>query len=213
MSINPEKGNSTSSQRTTGSSTGTAPGRSTPGRSARRGEAHLEHFAKTFEASARRWEMIVYPSMLAFIVVAVYGFYLVYSLTRDMHTLSNSMDPDMQPHMDTLADSVSSLSGSIDVMTRQVEKMTQSVLSMDKTMVAINGNMSFMREDMSRMTGSMNNMEPMLVNLAEMNVAMHRMNESIVSISMSITKMSHDVGAASHQFVRPMSVLNSFAPW
>nr|VFJ95439.1 MAG: hypothetical protein BECKLFY1418A_GA0070994_105010 [Candidatus Kentron sp. LFY]VFJ96027.1 MAG: hypothetical protein BECKLFY1418B_GA0070995_10789 [Candidatus Kentron sp. LFY] len=177
------------------------------------GEVYLERFAATFQASARRWEMIVYPSMLAFIVLAVYGFYLVYSLTRDMHTLSQSMDPDMQPHMDTLAETVTNLSKSIDVMSGQVVKMTQSVQNMDKTMTAINTNITFMREDMSRMTKSMDNMEPMLVNLSEMNVAIHRMNDSVVSMTMNIGRIGRDVGAATYQFVRPMSVINSFAPW
>nr|VFK12375.1 MAG: hypothetical protein BECKLPF1236B_GA0070989_10349 [Candidatus Kentron sp. LPFa] len=205
----PEKGDSASPRE---SSSSTAPNTS-PKRPAVGGEVHLERFAATFQASARRWEMIVYPSMLAFIVLAVYGFYLVYSLTRDMHTLSNSMDPNMEPHMDILAESVIDLSKSIDLMSGEVVKMTQSVQSMDKTMLAINTNIEFMRKDMSRMTKSMDNMEPMLVNLSEMNVAIHKMNESVVSMTMTMGKMSRDVGAATRQFVRPMSFINSFAPW
>ena len=63
------------------------------------------------------------------------------------------------------------------------------------------------------MTESMDNMGPMLVNLSEMNVAIHRMNDSIISMTMSIGQIGHDVGAATQQFVRPMSVINSFAPW
>nr|VFK68801.1 MAG: hypothetical protein BECKUNK1418G_GA0071005_12713 [Candidatus Kentron sp. UNK]VFK72997.1 MAG: hypothetical protein BECKUNK1418H_GA0071006_11563 [Candidatus Kentron sp. UNK] len=209
----PEKGDSASPRESSReSSSSTAPNTS-PKRPAVGGEVHLERFAATFQASARRWEMIVYPSMLAFIVLAVYGFYLVYSLTRDMHTLSNSMDPNMEPHMDILAESVIDLSKSIDLMSGEVVKMTQSVQSMDKTMLAINTNIEFMRKDMSRMTKSMDNMEPMLVNLSEMNVAIHKMNESVVSMTMTMGKMSRDVGAATRQFVRPMSFINSFAPW
>jgi len=215
MSIkDPEKWNSTSSQETlpreSPSSANASPERPAAGGG---GEIYLERFAETFQASARRWEMIVYPSMLAFIILAVYGFYLVYSLTRDMHTLSASMDPDMQPHMDTLASSVTSLSKSIDTMSDHVTQMTQSVQNMDKTMIAINTNITFMRDDMSLIAKSMDNMEPMLVNLSEMNVAIHKMNESIISMTISIGKMGHDVGAATQQFVRPMSFINSFAPW
>ncbi len=44
----------------------------------------MERLADTFESSAKRWELIVYPSMVAFIVLAVYGFYLVYTLSRDV---------------------------------------------------------------------------------------------------------------------------------
>ncbi|MBT8420472.1 MAG: hypothetical protein KJO08_06380 [Gammaproteobacteria bacterium] len=174
---------------------------------------HLERFAKTFEASARRWEMIVYPSMFAFIILAVYGFYLVYSLTRDMHTLADSMDSDMQPHMDILATNVAALSSSVDNMSTQVTRMTQSVQRMDETMVSMNVNLTAMRTDVSSISGNMNTMEPMLVNLSEMNKAMHSMNQSVVSMTVTMGKMSHDVGAVTHQFVRPMSAINSFMPW
>ena len=38
---------------------------------------HLERFARSFEISARRWELVVYPSLFAFIVLAAYGFFLI----------------------------------------------------------------------------------------------------------------------------------------
>ena len=50
--------------------------------------ACMDKFARTFEASARRWELIVYPSMLAFIVLAAYGFFLIYTLTGDVGRLA-----------------------------------------------------------------------------------------------------------------------------
>jgi len=175
--------------------------------------AHLERFARTFEASARRWEMIVYPSMFGFIILAVYGFYLVYSLTRDMHTLADSMDPDMQPHMDILATNVAQLSTSVDTMSEQVTRMAESVLRMDGTMTAMNVNLTAMREDVSGISKNMNALEPMLVNMSEMNKAVHSMNQSIVSMTVIMSKMGRDVGAASYQFVRPMSAMNSFFPW
>ncbi|MDT8281563.1 MAG: hypothetical protein RQ982_01985 [Gammaproteobacteria bacterium] len=34
----------------------------------------LERFTRAFEYSARRWELIVYPSLFAFILLAGYGF-------------------------------------------------------------------------------------------------------------------------------------------
>ena len=51
----------------------------------------MDKFATTFEASARRWELVVYPSLLAFIVLAAYGFYLIYTLTGDISRLARSM--------------------------------------------------------------------------------------------------------------------------
>nr|VFJ90742.1 MAG: hypothetical protein BECKH772A_GA0070896_1002327 [Candidatus Kentron sp. H]VFJ91807.1 MAG: hypothetical protein BECKH772B_GA0070898_1002127 [Candidatus Kentron sp. H]VFJ98456.1 MAG: hypothetical protein BECKH772C_GA0070978_1002127 [Candidatus Kentron sp. H] len=206
----PEKANSAPLQELSEPTTegGAAPVPQAPGEM-----VHLERFAKTFEASARRWEMIVYPSMFAFIILAVYGFYLVYSLTRDMHTLADSMDPEMQPHMDILATNIAKLSKSVDSMSEQVTRMAQSVRNMDGTMTAMNINLTAMRGDVSNISKNMNTMGPVLVNLSEMNTTMHRMNQSIVSMTVTMGKMSRDVGAATHQFVRPMSVINSFFPW
>ena len=39
--------------------------------------ACLDNFSRTFEASARRWEQVVYPSLLEFIVFAASGLLLI----------------------------------------------------------------------------------------------------------------------------------------
>ena len=35
----------------------------------------MDRFVKVFEASARRWELVIYPTMLAFVILAAYGFF------------------------------------------------------------------------------------------------------------------------------------------
>ena len=37
----------------------------------------MDRLSQAFENSARRWELIVYPTLFAFIILAAYGFYLV----------------------------------------------------------------------------------------------------------------------------------------
>lgn len=104
--------------------------RITGGRSATdSGEHHMERLATTFESSARRWEMIVYPSLFAFIVLASYGFFLIYSLTHDVASLA-----------------------------RNVSALTQSIDHMVVNMDSISGNMNSMSEDLSKIDASMNTM-------------------------------------------------------
>ena len=55
----------------------------------------MDRFVRVFENSARRWELIVYPAMLAFVVLAAYGFFLIYTLSKDIHTVAKGMDPQM----------------------------------------------------------------------------------------------------------------------
>ena len=48
----------------------------------------MDRFVRVFETSARRWELIIYPAMLAFVVLAGYGFFLIYTLSKDISTLA-----------------------------------------------------------------------------------------------------------------------------
>jgi len=173
----------------------------------------LDRFAKTFESSARRWEMIVYPSMFAFIILAAYGFFLIYNVTRDMHELAESMDPAMHKNMKIMANSVAEMTKNIATITENMNRMTASVEHMDATVKTVNDNMAVMRSDMGAMSKQIRTMEPMLVNLSGINKSMHVMNQSVNNMAITTDKMSRDVGATSYQFVRPMSAINSFFPW
>ena len=73
----------------------------------------MERFANAFEASARRWELIVYPALLAFVVLAAYGFFLIYTLSKDINTLARGMDPEMGKHLGHISESVIYLSENI----------------------------------------------------------------------------------------------------
>ncbi len=52
-------------------------------------EKVLAHFAASFEASAQRWERMVYPAILVFGALGVSGFWLIYSLTSDVRSMSS----------------------------------------------------------------------------------------------------------------------------
>ena len=55
----------------------------------------MDRLSLAFETSARRWELIVYPTLFAFIILAAYGFYLIFSLARDVHYLAMTVDSNM----------------------------------------------------------------------------------------------------------------------
>jgi len=76
----------------------------------------MEQFVRSFQQSARRWEIVVYPAMFAFALLAAYGFFLIYSLTSDMTKMARSIDPDMGDHMRTMAHSIKAMSTQIELM-------------------------------------------------------------------------------------------------
>jgi methyl-accepting chemotaxis protein len=130
----------------------------------------MDKFARTFEASARRWELVVYPSMLAFIVLAAYGFFLIYSLSHDISRLARSMETvvvsmnDVSANMTALSGNVALMSGNMAVIAHEVGDesgtMKNRLVKMDnmnQSMGVIALPMYQMRDDMGRMSKNMNN--------------------------------------------------------
>lgn len=103
----------------------------------------METLSKAFTASARRWEMIVYPSLFAFILLAGYGFYLIYSLTQDAHHMAKNMQ-DISNNMVVISERMASVSLNTD---KQVAAMHEMVINMHNMNVSMNQ----MRQDMSIM--------------------------------------------------------------
>jgi hypothetical protein len=94
-------------------------------------DASLDKFARIFEASARRWEIIVYPSLLAFIVLAIYGFYLIYSMTSDLHRVTQQMDP-IARSMVMVSDNMARVTNNMSTMTANIITMTQEMVHVGK---------------------------------------------------------------------------------
>ncbi len=89
--------------------------------------AGYARLSEVFESSARRWELIVYPSLFAFIILAAYGFYLIYNLARDVHYLAISVDTNMT----TLAGNMQNVSENMSQLTANIRAMTVTMDSID----------------------------------------------------------------------------------
>jgi len=119
------------------------------------GSECMERLANSFEASARRWELIVYPSLIAFILLAAYGFWLIYNLTHDISDVASSVrdltvtvnrDMDLiADRMEDIADSTAymrTMSRDIGMMTGDVRYMAGNVNNMQYSMWQLNRNVS-----------------------------------------------------------------------
>jgi uncharacterized protein YoxC len=148
----------------------------------------MDRFARSFEASARRWEIVIYPTMLAFVILAAYGFFLIYTLSRDIHSLAQGMDPEMGKNLTHISDSVAYLSENIRTMTRRIDKMTNSI------------------DEISGKMDSLETLPPMLVN-------MRGMNDSMRSLNVTTDLMRQDMSYMSRNVSRPLEKLNNFMPW
>ena len=127
----------------------------------------IDRLSQAFETSAKRWELIVYPSLFAFIILAAYGFYLVFSLAKDVHYLAISVDSNMTvmaSNMQSMSDNVGQMSANVrtmavgmDSIARDVNNlgpMLTSIQTMDRSMQNMTVNTSAMRDDVSGMNRS-----------------------------------------------------------
>jgi hypothetical protein len=129
----------------------------------RKGDAYaMDRLSQAFETSAKRWELIVYPTLFAFIILAAYGFYLVFSLAKDVHYLAISVDSNMTvlaSNMQSMSDDMGQMSANVRSMAVGVESMARdvstlepmltSIEGMDRAIQAMNFSTASMRDDFS----------------------------------------------------------------
>jgi methyl-accepting chemotaxis protein len=124
----------------------------------------IDRLSQAFESSAKRWELIVYPSLFAFIILAAYGFYLVFSLAKDIHYLAISVDSNMtvlasnmqsiSDNMNQISANVRTMSVGVDSISRDVstlEPMLTSMETMDKAIQSMTFTTAHMGSDMAVM--------------------------------------------------------------
>jgi hypothetical protein len=117
----------------------------------------VDRLSQAFETSAKRWELIVYPSLFAFIILAAYGFYLVFSLAKDVHYLAITVDSNMTvlaSNMQSISDNMGQISANVRNMSVAVDSMARDVRTLEPMLVSI-GNMDRAMQDMTRNTTAM----------------------------------------------------------
>ena len=149
----------------------------------------LERLADTFDNSARRWEMVVYPSLFAFVLLAGYGFFLIYRLTHDISSLSQSvtrMAVIVSDAMPRMSKDLNGMTGSMDNMSGDIDGMTTEITSM---------------------SGQMNSLTPMSNNIQSMTHNIGSMNRSVYGMQRDMHGMNRTVSSG------PFGMMNDVMPF
>lgn len=152
---------------------------------------YMSQFARSFEASSRRWELVVYPSMLAFIILAAYGFFLIYKLTDDIGKITVQM-ADIQDSMVNINKNFSSTTNNMNTVSRNMVKIT--------------GYMGQMSQDIKEQNAAM----------GAIVITLREMNDSVNSMSYTMYHMRYDtqtMGRNIDNVSGPMRFMNNFMPW
>lgn len=152
-------------------------------------EDPLERLANTFDSSAKRWEMVVYPSLFAFVLLAGYGFFLIYRLTHDVSTLSQSVT-----RMAVIvSDAMPRMTKDLNIMTDSIDNMT--------------GNIDGMSTEISSMSGQMGALTPMSNNIQSMTHNIGSMNRSVYGMQRDMHGMNRTVSSG------PFGMMNDMMPF
>jgi hypothetical protein len=156
----------------------------------------LERLANTFDSSAKRWEMVVYPSLFAFVLLAGYGFFLIYRLTHDIAVLSQSVT-----HMAVIVSDV------MPRMSNDLTRMTGSVDNMTGNIADLSGDIGGMTTEIVSMSGQMNSLTPMSKNIQSMTSNLGSMNRSVYGMQRDMHGMNRTVSSG------PFGMMNDVMPF
>lgn len=154
----------------------------------------MERLADTFETSAKRWELVVYPAMVAFIVLAIYGFYLIYMLSKDVHQLSL-----------TVLNLTYSVDQNLGAINTSVGQMDQNMLHLTQSVASLSQDVNQMNENMLVMTDNINTMTSSVTNMTQNVAAMTQNTNSMAHTTYRMQRNMRDMSG-------PMSMFSSFFP-
>ncbi len=157
----------------------------------------LNERKKGTDVKGQRLQLIVYTALFAFIVLAAYGYYLIFNLTHDVHSLSNDARQ----------------------MTRSVNQMSMSV---NANMEVISSNIIKMQHSTNLMAETVaTTMPEMASNTSTMTKTAQNVGDRIDGISTNIQTMSvglvaiqHDMWSMNKTVSNPAeSMFDNMTPW
>lgn len=124
-------------------------------------ENELQHFEERQVNVTRTLQMIVYPAMVAFIILSAYGFYLVQSLTSDVNKLTDTI-AGMYQSVDA---NMGKISTTMETMNEQMTDLVASTNQMTSNIVDMNGSTQNMAGNIQQMNASTQNMAASTYNM------------------------------------------------
>lgn len=152
-------------------------------------------FVGLMEQSIRRWERVVYPTLLILFLMFGAAAFLIYELSSDMRIIARGFDPKMADHMSKLTDHMGTLSKNITRIAKHIDTMSSNVNRMTQHTRVISDKMDH------------------LTTMEDLKVEMKQMNQAMAVMTRDMGLMRHNVAGMNHSVGKPMSFISSFMPW
>jgi len=157
---------------------------------------------RQMERSSRRWEKMVFPALIAFLLLAGYGFFLVYSVTRDMSTIAQTIETDFRSDVTHIRNDISNMVNEVKIMEETIAAISVKMDPLQDMgpMVAEIRNLD---QSVNKISGSVQNMDESVVN----------MDNSMSNLDDSMYYMGRDVGDMNDSFSSPTKMFKRMMPW
>ena len=177
----------------------------------------------SMQASNRRLQLIVFPSVFAFALLAAYGFYMVSSLVEDVDKMATSIYLNMgfmAERMNQISNNLDELSGSVREISVNLDDLTGNMRIINGTLLKISehvetlppmlATMQSMDSSVRALDASVGSMD---VNVGKMTTSVQSMNQQMAALTATTQHIGANVSGMNQSFGRPMSFMNSFMPW
>ena len=157
----------------------------------------LDERTRESDVKGQRLQLIVYSALFAFIVLAAYGYYLIFNLTHDVHSMANDVRQ--------MSQSVTAMSRSVivnmDVISENIEKMQNTTAVMSRVVA----------DTLPEMAANTTTMTQTAVEVSDRISAM---SSNIQVMSVGIVAMQRDMWSMNETFTNPVeSVFDNMMPW
>lgn len=164
----------------------------------------------------RRWQMLMFPAMFAFVLLASYGFYLIFSLVEDIDKMATAVDV----NMGFMAGRMSQISQNLDALTGTIRDIAVNLDDLSGTVTAMNGKLETlppmldaMRDIDGRIASMDQSTRSMDAGVGAMTTSMQTLNNQMAAITAATQHISGNVSGLNQNIGRPMNFMNSIMPW
>jgi hypothetical protein len=118
-------------------------------------EEELEQAIDSFQT---KWKYAVFPAMIAFVILSVFGFYLIYGMLQRMEDLSK----DVNRMADTISNSLPAMQQNVGIMASDMHEMNEVIGTnfpkLEKRVDAMSNSTEYMAQTTSSMGHSIEEM-------------------------------------------------------
>ncbi|MFK5893945.1 MAG: hypothetical protein QM504_12055 [Pseudomonadota bacterium] len=152
---------------------------------------------RELQVKGQRLQFIVYSALFAFIVLAAYGYFLIYNLTHDVHSMSRQMN---QMSI-TFQRMTSSVESNMDIISFNIQAMTRTVGS----------SLPSMAKDISTLETNTKEMSQTMIVLSH---EINKVSKNLTLMTNATVNMQRDLWSMNKNVSDPMgTMMSNMSPW